>query len=431
MVVCRFCDLRNSANYTTMESSVKQSKRILDCDGPCHCKIVWNGSHRGRVKSSQTMEDNLARVLMISKACLVGIYQRKLEEIAAHPDIELAVLVPPCWQDERGTLKLERAHLRGYALRVIPITLNGNFHLHYYPTLRREIAQARPDIVHVDEEPYNLATFQATWLARRAGARVLFFTWQNINRRYPPPFSWMESYVLRHSAYGLVGNQEAIQVWRAKGYTGPLKLIPQFGVDPDIFKPAPGSQDTGKSLSIGYVGRLVEEKGIDVLLRAAAGLPGLWRVYVLGSGPEREPLECLANELGIGDRVLFDAPIPSTQMPAYYRGLDVLVLPSRTRPNWKEQFGRVLIEAMACGVPVVGSTCGEIPQVIAGGGLVFPENDAAALRECLIRLQRDEALRADLSRRGRQRVLSCYSQARIAAETVQVYQEMLGHLAEA
>lgn len=364
------------------------------------------------------------RVLMISKACLVGAYQRKLEEIARYSDVELTVLVPPAWQDERGVLRLERAHERGYTLRAIPIALNGNFHLHFYPSLRREMSQLRPDIVHMDEEPYNLSTFQATWLGRRVGARVLFFSWQNLDRLYPPPFSWMQSYVFRHATYGLAGNQDAVRVLRAKGYKGKLAIIPQFGVDPDIFKPAP-RRANGGGFAIGYVGRLVEEKGVDILLRAAARLPGVWRVYILGSGPQRQALEHLAIELGIEQQVIFDPPIPSTQMPAYYSGLDVLVLPSRSRANWKEQFGRVLIEAMACGVPVIGSTCGEIPNVIQDAGLVFPEGNVEALRECLIRLQQDQELRAALAERGRQRVLECYTQASIAAQTVQVYRSMM------
>jgi len=100
-------------------------------------------------------------------------------------------------------------------------------------------------------------------------------------------------------------------------------------------------------------------------------------------------------------------------------------LPSRTRPNWEEQFGRVLTEAMACGSPVVGSTCGEIPQVIGDAGLIFPEGDVDALRAALLRLQRDDELRRDLAARGRARILAHYTQKQIAAETVAVYRQMI------
>ncbi|RMF29476.1 MAG: glycosyl transferase family 1, partial [Chloroflexi bacterium] len=176
------------------------------------------------------------RVLMLSKACLVGAYQRKLEEIA-RLGVELLVVVPPSWRDERGTIPLERAYTQGYALAVEPVALNGHFHLHFYPRLGRWFRRFRPQIVHIDEEPYNLATFQAMRLARRYKTRALFFSWQNLLRRYPIPFCWMERYVLRQADYGLVGNREAARVWRAKGYRGPLRVIPQFGVDPELFRP--------------------------------------------------------------------------------------------------------------------------------------------------------------------------------------------------
>jgi hypothetical protein len=102
----------------------------------------------------------MLRILMLSKACIVGIYQRKLEEIA-RLDVDLLALVPPSWRDERGETMLERAHTEGYQLETLPIALNGNFHLHFYRGLGRRIRAFRPDIVHIDEEPYNLATWQA------------------------------------------------------------------------------------------------------------------------------------------------------------------------------------------------------------------------------------------------------------------------------
>src|ERR1051325_11261038 len=210
------------------------------------------------------------RVLMLSKACIVGIYQRKLEEIA-RLGVELLTLVPPSWKDERGETKLERVYTEGYQLEVVPIAFNGNFHLHYYPSLGTWIQRFRPQIVHIDEEPYNLASWQALYHARRAGAKSLFFSWQNINRTYPPPFNWGERWVLRNIDYALTGTESASQVWREKGYTGQMAVVPQFGTDPQLFSPPP-NPNKQRSFTIGYVGRLVEEKGIHLLLRAAAQL---------------------------------------------------------------------------------------------------------------------------------------------------------------
>ncbi len=361
---------------------------------------------------------------MVSKACLVGAYQKKLEELARMPKVELTVVVPPYWREPGRVVSLERQHTVGYTLVVEAMAFNGSFHLHFYPRLGRQIRRVRPDLVHIDEEPYNLATVHALWLARRAEAKTLFFSWQNINRRYPVPFRWMERYVLRNADHGIVGNQESEGVWRTKGYQKPLHIIPQFGVDPELF--APASRRPDHVLTIGYAGRLVEEKGVDLLLEALAGLQGAWQAMIVGSGPARQELETQARQLKLKDRVSFIAQVASSEMPSLYQQLDILVVPSRTRRNWKEQFGRVLVEGMACGVPVIGSDSGEIPHVIGEAGLIFPEGRADLLQARIAQLLQSPQQREEYSQRGRTRVLSHYTQTQIAARTYRAYQSILG-----
>ncbi len=364
------------------------------------------------------------RILMISKAVVVGIYQRKLEEMARLPDVQLTVIVPPFWRDPSGEVRLERAYTQGYDLRVQPMRFNGNFHLHYFPTLAPCFADIQPQIVHIDEEPYNLAAWHALWLARRTGAKTLFFSWQNILKQYPLPFALGERYVLHHIDYALAGTGSAAEIWRTKGYRGPMSVIPQFGVDPVMFAPAE-RRSTGRSFVIGYVGRLVPEKGVDLLIRALAQVPGAWRLEIIGQGPERELLERLARALNMADRVSFTGQIPSVRMPEFYRELDCIVVPSRTAPNWKEQFGRVLIEAMAASVPVIGSNSGAIPDIVGDAGLIFPEDDERALADRLRSFMVDESLRRLLAIQGRARILEKYTHAQIAAQTVDVYRRML------
>ncbi|HVO44061.1 MAG TPA: glycosyltransferase [Aggregatilineales bacterium] len=363
------------------------------------------------------------RILMISKACVVGIYQRKLEEIACLPGIDLQVVVPESWRDPAGEIRLEKAHTEGYQMAVAPLRFNGYFHLHYFPTLPRLLRDFRPDIVHIDEEPYNLACWHALRLARRAGARSLFFSWQNIRRTYPPPFAWGEAWTLKHVDHAIAGTDSAAEVWRAKGYAGPITVVPQFGIDPQYFQPV--SHPAGDPFTIGFAGRLVPEKGVDLLLRALADLPGVWRARILGGGPERDALCAQAAAMNLADRVEFIDPVPSTQMASFYHGLDAIVLPSRTRPNWKEQFGRVIIEAMACGVPVIGADSAAIPGVTGDAGLLFPEGDISALRDRLRQVMESPDLRADLAARGRVRVLENFTHERIARQTVAVYHAMM------
>jgi glycosyltransferase involved in cell wall biosynthesis len=367
------------------------------------------------------------KVLMISKACVRGSYQRKLEELARFEDVQLTAIVPPYWREKGHTITLERSHTTGYDLIVENMAFNGHFHFHFYPGLGEQVRRLQPQIVHIDEEPYNFATFHALRLARTVGAQPLFFTWQNLLRRYPFPFSWMEQYNYRHSAHAIAGNRDGADVLRRKGYQGPVTVIPQFGVDPEEYSPST-SQTEEESLHfrIGYAGRLVEEKGVDLLLRALADVQGGWQLSILGDGPDKIHLVQLSRTLGLADRVAFQSPVPSADMPAYYRQLHTLVLPSRSRPHWKEQFGRVLVEAMACGVPVVGSDCGEIPHVIGEAGLIFPENDEQTLAAHLRRLMEDRSLRASLAVKGRQRVIQHYTQERIAEATRDVYVNIAG-----
>ncbi len=362
------------------------------------------------------------RVLMLSKACIVGIYQPKLEAIARR-DVELTVLVPPAWRDERGVQHLERSYTTGYDLRSIPIRFNGKFHLHHYPTLSREMAAVRPQIVHIDEEPYNLATWQALRLARRLGAKALFFSWQNILRNYPPPFSWGERWVLRNADYALAGTNDAAGVLRRKGYRGPLRMIPQFGTSEALFRPA--ETTPRRPFTIGYIGRIVPEKGVKILLQALAQLNGDWRLRLVGDGPARNEMKALANSLGVSGNVTFAGQLPSADLPAEYHKIDVLVLPSLSRSNWKEQFGRVLVEAMASGVPVIGSDSGAIPTVVGEAGRIVPEADVSALSRMLRTLRDQPALRAEMISAGRSRFLTRFTHESVAAATVEVYQQLL------
>jgi len=358
------------------------------------------------------------RAMLISKAYVSVEYRRKAELLAAG-GLDLTLVAPPSWKDERGDSRLEPGEARGYRLEVLPLALNGHFHLHWFRGLNGLIRRLRPDIVHMEEEPYNVATALALRAAQQAGAQSVFFTWQNLNRRYPLPFRLLERYCYRTADAAIAGNRDAEAVLRAKGYVGPISVLPQFGVDETRFRPA---SEPPSTFTIGYVGRFVTGKGVDLLLRAAAALGGEWRLRLVGSGPERESLAGLATDLGLADRLTWVAPVPSAEVPEQLQSLSCLVLPSLSLPNWKEQFGRVLIEAMACGVPVVGSDSGEIPHVIGDAGLVFPEGDVEGLGRHLERLRADPSAATALGRAARERVLAQYTQSRIAAQTAALYE---------
>jgi glycosyltransferase involved in cell wall biosynthesis len=362
------------------------------------------------------------KVVLVSKAHVRGVYQRGLEELAGLGGIELTVVTPPSWREGRSTIELERRYTRGYEMIVTPIVFNGRYHVHFYPRLGGLLERIKPDLVHVDEEPYNFATFLALRAAKSAGARRLFYTWQNIYRSVPLPFSLVERANYSFADAAIAANIDAADVLRRKGFRQKVSVIPP-GLDPDLY--VPDLAATSNRYRIGYIGRLVHEKGVDLLIRACQGLTGEWSLEIVGDGDQAPALRQLSTQLGIEDHVRFRSSVASGEVPNVLRNLDVLVLASRSRPNWREQFGRVLMEAMACAVPVVGSTCGEIPRVIGDGGLVFPEDDTLTLREHLVRLKAEPELRRELATRGRERVLSNYTHRRVAENTLAVYRSLV------
>jgi glycosyltransferase involved in cell wall biosynthesis len=367
------------------------------------------------------------RILLLSKALVHGPYQKKCEELAAIPGVELTVAVPESWHEPRvGVQKLERRFTCGYQLVALPIALNGSHHLHYYPTLAKLVHTLRPDIFHIDEESFNLATFQAMRLGIRIGAQCCFYNYANIDRSYPPPFSWFERYNFQHAAHAFAANHEAQTILRRHGYQGPLTILPQFGVDPNLFAPndSPNLPNQhSSSIIIGYLGRLVPEKGILDLIEALATLPPHVRLRLIGDGSQRQQLLERINHLQLTTRV--ELRPWARDVPQELQALDILVLPSHTTRNWKEQFGRILIEAMSCGIPVIGSSSGEIPHVIQDAGLIFQERSSSDLATKLQLLINNPALRRDYAIRGRNHVLENYTQAALARHYYEIYQAML------
>ena len=362
------------------------------------------------------------RVLMVSKAMVVGTYQRKLEELAALPGLELLLVTPQEWRESSRTLRYEPLFRRGYRTVHLPMALNGHFHLHFYRGLGRLIRDWRPDLVHLDEEPADLVAAQTAALA--GGAALVFFTWQNLLRWVPPPFRLIQARTFARAALALCGNADAVRVLRAKGYAGPARVIPQVGVDPEIFAFRPKEAAEGRPLRLGIAGRLVPGKGVDQLLAAAARLRQPWELEVAGEGPEGPALCRQAADLGVAGRVRFLGQRPSAELPALLARWDVAAMPSRTLPNWKEQFGRSAMEAMSCGTPVVAARSGELPNVVDGAGLLFPEGDVAALVACLEQLV-SPVRRAALAEAGRRRVLAHYTQRAVAEATYDAYRQAL------
>ena len=366
------------------------------------------------------------KVVYVSKASRVAAHRDKPAALARR--VDLTLVMPTRWGGQPDEPALP-GDPRTIAL---PALLHGHNHFHLYRGLGAVLDAERPDLVHADEEPYSAVTGQVAALCARRGIPFVFFAWQNIPKRLPAPFVRLRRAVFARAAGAIAGTPRAADVLREWGWPGHLAVIPQMGVDEARFRPdLEARRRVRERLGVaettplvGYVGRLVPEKGVDMLIDALAALPGAV-LAVVGGGPEEEELRRRAHRRGVSDRVRFAGAVPSAQVPEWMAALDVLSLPSRTTRGWSEQFGRVLVEAMACGVVVVGSDSGEIPWVVGEGGIVFPEDEPAVLVRTLRGLCGSPERRAEIGARGKARVLARFTNERIVEETLHFYEEVL------
>ena len=337
---------------------------------------------------------------------------------------DVHLVCPPAWPEGGSVVAAPRDDR--FPVHVVPV--HGRTHpiLFWYSPrgLRRVLRQVRPQIVDVHEEPYSLAASLALREVAKTvpRARVCIYTAQNIYKRYPPPFRQLEASVLRraHAAYPC--SAEAGDVLRRKGFGGALHTIP-LGVSTG----EPAGRDTNGTLRVGFVGRLVEEKGAHLALKAfakaATGLPAA--LELVGAGPEDERLRALAGDLGLAGRAHFTGALPQDEALDRIAALDVLVVPSLGTPRWKEQFGRVAAQAFATGTPVLAAASGSLPEVVGDSGELFAEGDAEDLAAKLRRLLLDGRRRAELAAAGRRRAESEFTWARVADRMDAMYRELL------
>jgi glycosyltransferase involved in cell wall biosynthesis len=287
--------------------------------------------------------------------------------------------------------------------------------------LWRVLRSAHFAVLDIHEEPASLAAAEVQLVAWIAGVRVPFclYAAQNIEKRYPVPFRWLEKAALRRATAVHTCNDGATSVLRRKGFRGNIRIL-GLGVDVDRFAPLPRAAHA--TMHVGYVGRLEPHKGVSVLVDAVARLPHC-KLTIVGDGPERATVLRLIEELGVAGRIGWSGFVPHDDLPDAYRRFDVVAIPSLETSRWIEQFGRVAVEAMASGVPVVASASGALPEVVGDAGRLVKPGDVLELASALQELAHDPMERARLGKIGRDRALR-YSWDAIASSQLELYEEM-------
>jgi glycosyltransferase involved in cell wall biosynthesis len=370
------------------------------------------------------------QLLTIGHSYSVTVNRRLAQAIAARGDWEVTVAAPARFRGDFREHELRAEPGERVALEAVPAYMTRPVQVMLYGRRLRELLRRPWDLVHCWEEPYVAAAGQvAAWTP--PDVPLVFATFQNISKRYPPPFSWIERRALAR-ANGVIAFGETVRTGLATRHPRParVRMIPP-GVDTCRFAPDDSARRrVWASLGwgdgppvVGFLGRFVAEKGVGWLTGVLDAIPRPWRALFVGSGPLEPELRAWAarqpNQVAIANAVSHD------DVPQWLNAMDLLCAPSMTTGQWREQFGRMLIEAFACGVPVIASSSGEIPYVVGDAGIVVEEGDVRRWREAISSLIDDEDGRRSLGERGRRRALATYDWTCIAAQHAAFFEEVL------
>ena len=387
------------------------------------------------------------KVLVASHTYIVDLNCEKLRALSKlSSDIEVMVAVPQRWRPggvQNKIIETKAKQEKNFSVvGVANFSQNNQGLLTFKPEIINLLRHFKPDIIQVEQGAKSLLYAQLITLNKilNLKAKNTFFTWWNLPYTNKFPISCLEKYNLDNTHGLIAGNQDGADILKDRGYRGKTTVMPQLGVDEKLFSPQAQPELAAKynlqpdDFVIGFVGRFVPEKGILTLIKALTQLKNLsWKLLLLGRGELKETIQQTTKTAGIEDRLIMVESVPHDAVPRYINLMNVLLLPSETTykfktltaAGWKEQFGHVLIEAMACGVAVIGSDSGEIPHVIKDAGLIFPEGDTLALQDCLQKLMQNPELTQELAQKGRDRALKMYTNQALAEQQLAFYQTLL------
>jgi phosphatidylinositol alpha-1,6-mannosyltransferase len=372
------------------------------------------------------------RLLTIGHSYVVAVNRRLAHEMAVQSSgaWNVTAVAPSRYRGDLGPIAVQPIDGEASRLEPLDVRFNRIPHLMWYADLGR-VLDASWDVVHCWEEPYVLAGAQ---VARRTprDARLVIASFQNLAKQYPWPFSAFERATMARADGWIAFGQTVHDTLAARrGYAGkPSRVIPP-GVDVIRFRP---DDDARRRILdrlgwapadrvVGFLGRFVPEKGIALLLEALRNATTPWRALFVGGGPMQHAIQRFAAEHP--GRVHIQTGVAHDEVAMWLNAMTLLCAPSQTTPGWREQFGRMLIEAMACGVPVIASDSGEMPSVVGEAGVVLAEQDVTAWTTAIDRLLGDDAVLCEHATHGLERANTRFAWPVVAKQHLDFFEAVL------
>jgi glycosyltransferase involved in cell wall biosynthesis len=366
---------------------------------------------------TQKTKERKIKVLVIDQNSVQHTARSKWDTLAKCENIQLNLVTPKYWKENYNKIYFQIPKKMEYKIFTGSVIWPGFENRSFFLTgLIKAMCEFKPDLIFLFEEPFSFFALQTILLKKIIcpKTKLIFYTWDNLtwenNYPYKFPFIYklLNKFTQLNAEGAIAANIEAIEIIKQKGFIKPVSLI-YYPIDLNYFNIAKkndviSSNPPKPYFTIGYVGRFLKQKGIDILYRACSKLDIPFKLLMVGDGPDIDYIKRLEDELELEGKIIWYNSVLNSNMPELYSLMDILVLPSKTTLKWKEQFGRVLVEAMAMGVIPLGSSSGAIPEVIGDAGLIFPEGDFETLSKLIKQLYLNANIREELINKGSRRV---------------------------
>lgn len=324
----------------------------------------------------------------------------------------------------------------------------GNPIARFYKSLRQRYGNEEPTIVPFHErlqdfdvihswELFTDWTEQAVIAKQQYGIPLALMVWDNIpfNMERQPRRRQLKEQAAEHAEVFIVHSERSRRMLSMENVPEEKIRLLSPGVDIDTFRPGPSNRSAfsvdDNEFVILFVGWLLPRKGADFLILTLRELvhdrelkDHTFRLLIAGADPGRERLEALMKRLGVHDHCTFLGVQPYATMPNLYRAADVFVLPSIATPDWQEQFGMALIEAMACGLPAVATYSGAIPEIGGDAAILCQPNDFFSLYESIKQLALDSTAREQRRQQSRARAEAHFDLTTYATRLSEIYDEL-------
>lgn len=370
------------------------------------------------------------RILTVWHGAVNNWYRDKIRVLANQTGVEMALLIPNTWT-EGGYLN----HFRGsdpddiFPVFAEPVKNRDLVHRFFFwrgpgAILRR----FKPDIIDLVEEPFSYVAFQIL-LAKKLfspKSKIVFNTGHTSTQSLGRSFDYIQKKLFKNAPAALTRSDTTENWLRESGYEGRIFMVGN-GVNLKRYRPSPEHEFLpGGKLRLLYIGRVVRPKGLQYLIEALSILQDRhWELSIIGDGPYTQELKQQIQNAGLSDRIHFRGSVLMEEVPSVLHQADLLVLPSFSEGKWSEIFGRVIIEAQACGIPVIASRNGGIPRVLNNEACLFPEKDSKAIADVLAKIGWDKHKLAEHAARGLENVRR-FSWEAMAEEQMRAYHWILG-----